>query len=333
MSLNITLTQLSYIVAVDTHRNFAKAADSVFITQPTLSMQIQKLERELGVMIFDRSKQPVEPTGIGRVILDQSRVILKESQKLPELIRVNQGAIEGEFRLGIIPTLAPSLLPLFLKNFTHKYPKVELVIEELQTHVIVERLRKDTLDAGLLATPLSEVGIGEIPLFYEPFVAYLPQTHRLAKKKKISIDDLDSHDLLLLNEGHCFRNQLIKLCRFSTPEKNHDKGNDKSNHASQSFRFESGNFDTLKKLVDQGFGMTLLPYLKALDLERKDHPSLRHFDLPTPIREISIVHSRSVLKKHIIDLLGAEIKKTVPKQLLSREGTNRIEPILNEALL
>jgi LysR family transcriptional regulator, hydrogen peroxide-inducible genes activator len=312
--LNITITQLGYVVALDTYRHFGKAADKSFVTQPTLSAQIQKIEHELGVTIFDRSKTPVEPTGIGKIIIEQARIILKESQKIPELIKIHQGAVEGEFRLGVIPTIAPSLLPLFLRPFAKKYPKVELIIEELQTGQIIDRLKKDTLDAGILATPLDEQGIQEKPLYYEPFVAYFPPNHKLLTKKKVAPDDLTPSDVLLLSEGHCFRNQLIKLCALNTDSE------------PKQVRFESGNFDTLKKLVEQGFGLTLMPLLKTSDFPKHDLKSMREFISPAPVREVSLVHSRTALKKHLLDLLAEEIKETVPKELLKKGSGVTVEP-------
>lgn len=307
----MTLLQLSYIVCVDKHNSFSKAAKECFVTQPTLSMQIQKLEEELGVKVFERGKKPVAPTEIGKVIIDQAHTILRESEKIKQTVESEMTEITGVFRVGIIPTLAPYLLNLFLQNFITKHQKVELVIEELQTKEIVERLMRDDLDAGLLATPLRQKSISERPLFYEPFVAYISEKHRLNTRKKIHIKDLQLSDMWLLTEGHCFRGQTVELCKQKRTEHPHGK---------TSLKFESGNLDTLRKLVEQNYGMTLLPYLAVRELsEEKKKLYVREFALPIPKREISLVHSRSYAKKKILDVFAHEIIFCVPDELLEKE--------------
>src|SRR5687768_8393452 len=169
----MTFTQLEYIIAVDTHRHFAKAAKQCFITQPTLSMQIQKLEEELGSKIFDRSKQPVIPTEIGEEIVRQARIIIHETKMIHELIRDRDGVLQGELRIGIIPTLAPYLLPMFLQPFLTAYPGIRIRVKEMTTDIIVEKLKAGRIDVGLLVTPLQDNGIREHPLFYEELVAYV----------------------------------------------------------------------------------------------------------------------------------------------------------------
>ncbi|MFQ5444268.1 MAG: LysR substrate-binding domain-containing protein, partial [Nitrospinales bacterium] len=269
--LSITLTQISYIIAVSKTRNFSLAAESCNVTQPTLSMQIQKLEDQLGVIIFDRSKKPVEPTPIGQKIIEQAKITLQEGSRIEELIKEERGEIAGELNLGIIPTLTPYLLPLFLQNVTQKYPRVELVIEELQTAQIVERLKDDSLDAGVLITPLRQKGIIEKPIFYEPFVVYLSANHPLFKLNKISEKELSSDDVWLLNDGHCLRNQVIELCK-----KKARRGGKHKN-----VTFESGNLETLKRLVDKNFGYTLLPHLATQEMpEKEKKKKLRFFKSP-----------------------------------------------------
>ncbi|MEJ2105202.1 MAG: LysR substrate-binding domain-containing protein, partial [Ignavibacteriaceae bacterium] len=211
----MTLVQLYYIVAVDNFRHFAKAAEYCFVTQPTLSMQIHKLEEELGVLIFDRSKQPIIPTDIGSKIIRQARVILQESERLQGIIDDETGAFTGTLKIGIIPTVAPYLLPLFLKSFVQKYPKIELVIDEITTDEIVNGIHKDLVDVGILALPINQADIIERSLYFEPFVAYVSKTNSLYLKDKISIDDLSRDDLLLLKEGHCLREQTLKICSAS----------------------------------------------------------------------------------------------------------------------
>ncbi|HMY34464.1 MAG TPA: hydrogen peroxide-inducible genes activator [bacterium] len=307
----MTLLQLTYIVAVEKYRSFSKAAKDRFVTQPTLSMQIQKLEEELGVTIFDRGKKPVAPTDIGRTIIEQAQAILRESDKIIQSVESETTEVAGIFRIGIIPTLAPYLLNLFLQDFITKHPRVELVIEELQTREITERLNRSDLDAGLLATPLHHKNLAEKPLFYEPFVAYVSEEHRLSAKKKIHIKDLQNGDLWLLTEGHCFRSQALALCK--------QKKNITPKHKG-ALRFESGNLDTLRKLVEQNYGMTLLPYLAVSELsDEKKKLYMRPFAPPAPKREISLVYNRSYPKKKILEVLEHAIRFSVPEEILEKD--------------
>lgn len=305
----MTLTQLSYIVAVDTYRHFATAAERCFVTQPTLSMQIRKLEEELETVLFDRSRHPVEPTQAGKRVIAQARIVLNEADRLREIVQEESGEVAGEFRLGVIPTIAPFLLPRFLSAFMDQYPKVRLVVEELQTNQIIERLRKDLLDGGILATPLNHQGIIEKPLYYEPFMAFIPEEHRLAEEEFILASELDLNDILLLHEGHCFRNNVINICKTAF-----DPAQERA------LQLESGNFETLIKLAEQGHGMTLVPYLYALELRQQQQKELlKTFDHPKPTREISMVYSRAELKMSIIGALSDVIQASVPDRLLEQE--------------
>lgn len=299
----MTTVQLHYIIELDNHRHFARAAEACHVTQPTLSMQVHKLEEELGVLIFDRSKQPVTPTEIGKRIIEQARVVLHEMGRIEQLTQEAMGNYEGEFYLGIIPTAAPSLLPRILPNLRKALPDVHFIVEELQTDVIIERLRKDQLDAGILATPLDERGIIENPVFYEPFMAFIPKEHRLGKESFITNSELDINDILLLNEGHCFRSSVLNLCDQS--EKRQEKP----------VRLESGNFDTLIRLAQQGYGMTLIPYLTALDLSEELQTMVRPIAEPRPTREMSVVYSRTQLKIGVIEKLISAITASIPKKL------------------
>ena len=312
----MTITQLHYIIAVDTHRHFARAAESCFVTQPTLSMQIHKLEEELGITIFDRSRKPLQPTDIGVKILEQARIIITEERRIEEIIQLHKGEIAGDFKLAIIPTVASTLLPRFLKCFISQYPKVNLQIEELQTKVILERLKNGLLDAAILATPLSQDGIMEKPLYYEPFMAYTPMDHRLFKEKFLDNSDLDVNDILLLHEGHCFRDSVINLCSSLFDKK--DKAG---------VKLESGSFETLIKLSKQGFGMTLVPYLKAIELKNiEPEGTVKPFSRPQPMREISLIHHRTHLKISIIEALAKCIQETIPEHMLKNDEGKVISP-------
>jgi LysR family hydrogen peroxide-inducible transcriptional activator len=291
----MTITQLKYVLAVAEYKNFTLAAEKCFVTQPTLSMQIQKIEDELSIQIFDRTKKPIQLTDIGHKIVKQAKNIVNEADRIQDIVEQQKGFIGGEFRLGIIPTIMPTLLPMFLNNFIKKYPKVKLIIEELNTDEIITKLNNGHLDAAIAATPLQEEKIKEIVLYFEPFVAYIPESHHTFNKKEIEISDLNIDEILLLQDGHCFRDGILNLCKNSN--------NNENNH----FQIESGSFETLIKLADEGLGTTLLPYLHTLDLKESDKFKLRHFVEPKPAREVSLIFPKSELKIQIIDALRSTI--------------------------
>lgn len=295
----MTITQLNYVLAVAEHKNFTKAAEKVFVTQPTLTMQIQKLEKELNIRIFDRSKKPIELTEVGKKIVQQARNIVNESDRIKDIVDQQKGFIGGEFRLGIIPTITPTLLPMFLNNFIKKYPKVNLKIEELHTDAIIDQLKEGHLDAGIAATPLEQESIKERVLYYEPFVAYVPQNHRLSKKNKLVAADLDVDDILLLEDGHCFKDNILNLCKASKV------------NGHRAFHLESGSFETMVKLSNEGLGMTLLPYLHTMDIKESEKGNLKMFEDPVPAREVSLIYPRSGLKIQLVDALQASISGIV----------------------
>lgn len=296
----MTIVQLKYVLAVAQHRNFTRAAQSVFVTQPTLSMQIQKLEEELDVQIFDRSQKPIGLTETGEKLVEQARSIVDESERMQDIIDQAKGFIGGDFTVGIIPTVMPTLLPMFLKTFIDRYPRVRLHIKELTTQAILEGLEKGTLDAAIAATPLNNDRVKEWVLYYEPFVAYLPQGHKLLSEQEVTPTALDDERMLLLQDGHCFKNSVMQICR-----------NAAAVFDDQSFQLLSGSFETLVKLVDEGQGITLLPYLNTLDLNEKQHGQVLHFTDPKPAREVSLIHSTTGLKMQIIEALRDSIAAVV----------------------
>ncbi len=307
----MTITQLEYIVAVNNYKSFSVAANHCFVTQPTLSMQIQKLEDEIGVLIFDRNKNPISTTGVGEKLIRQVKVILQERAKLQNIIENEKGEYTGILRVGIIPTIAPFLLPLFLKSFVTDYPKVELILDELTTVEIITGLNKSTLDFGILALPIHDAGIIKESLYYEPFVGFIPEKHKLFSKTKLDINDLNTDDLLLLKEGHCLREQTLKICKSSEKEW-HDDHN--------KILFEFGSLDTLINLVQQNFGMTLLPYLAIRYM--KDEAKLklvREFNTPVPKREIGIVYSKTFVKTQFVKALKGKIILSIPKELIDKK--------------
>jgi LysR family transcriptional regulator, hydrogen peroxide-inducible genes activator len=310
----MTITQLQYVLAVAEYKNFTLAAEKCFVTQPTLSMQIQKVEEELDIKIFDRTKKPIQLTTVGAKIVSQAKNIVNEADRIKDIVETEKGYIGGEFRLGIIPTVMPTLLPMFLSNFIKKYPKVKLIIEELNTEEIIAKLHNGHLDAAIASTPLMDEKIKEMVLYFEPFVAYVPNNHAITHKKEIEITDLNLDELLVLQDGHCFKNGILNLCQNQiSTNKN-------------SFQLESGSFETLIKLADEGLGTTLLPYLHTLDLKEKDHAKIKHFKEPKPAREVSLIFSKSELKIHIIDALRATITGVV-KGAIAFQNVQIISPL------
>ncbi len=307
----MTLQQLEYALAIGRTGSFVAAADECFVTQPTLSMQVKKLEEEIGITIFDRSRQPVSVTDAGRLFLDQARVVIREKSRLMEVLSSARGEVAGTFRLGIIPTLAPYLVPLFLVRFTSKYPGVHLEVEEMTTAIITEQLKKETLDAGILATPLDEPQLHETFLFNEPYVGYLSKNHSLWGKKQLRTEDIDANDVWLLSDGHCMKNQVLQLCKRR-----------KENPNGTSFEFRSGSIETLRRMVETGNGMTILPWLAVPALSPKQQAAVRYFRSPEPVREISIVTHRAQLKRGIIDALSAEIASSIPASLRRTQKIN-----------
>lgn len=291
----MTITQLHYVLAVAEYQNFTQAAASCFVTQPTLSMQIQKLEEELDVLLFNRNKKPIQLTPIGEKIVEQAKIIVDESNRIQDIVHQQKGYIGGDFKLAIIPTIMPTLLPIFLKSFTTKYPKVKLKILELPTEEIIRKLNDGHIDAAIVATPLEYEAIIERPLYYEPFVGLVNEEHRLASKKYIEPEDLRPEDMLLLEEGNCFKDSVLNIC--SSDIKSEDRA----------FSLESGSFDTLIQLTKEGLGMTLLPYLHSLELSDADKKLVRPFKNPDPAREVSLIYHKSQLKMQMIEGLKDNI--------------------------
>ena len=310
----MTITQLKYVLAVAEYQNFTLASEKCFVTQPTLSMQIQKLEEELDIVIFNRKKKPIELTPVGHKIIDQAKVILDESNRINDIVDQQKGYIGGEFKLGIIPTITPTLLPLFLNTFIKKYSKVNLKIEELNTNEILKKLKDGHLDAAIASTPLENENIKERVLYYEPFVGFMSESHRLSKKERITVDDLNIDDILLLEDGHCFKDSVINICRsFETT-------------TTDSFKLESGSFSTLLKLSKEGMGMTLLPYLHTLDLKEEDKKYLKEFENPAPAREVALVYHKSQLKMQLVDALKNTIDGII-RGVISFNDVRIISPI------
>ena len=304
----ITLTQLEYIVAIDEYRHFATAAEKCFVTQPTLSMQIKKLEDELGVIIFDRSRQPVVPTDLGAKLIEQARMTLSATQRIKEIIQEEQQEVEGKLKIGIIPTLAPYLLPVFIGPYIRKYPAVKVEVEELVSEEIIRRLKRDILDVGLFVTPYHDEKIVERPVFYEEMLVYAHPDCELLKKKEVGHEDIVTSDIWMLGNGHCFRNQVVNLCEMSA-----------SQHKNLPFEFESNSLETLMRIVDVEGGFTLIPELALQYMSPEKKKQVRSIANTKPLREVSVIYSRHFTKQRLITLLCDEIKSVVPAHMLKRD--------------
>ncbi|HEY8513854.1 MAG TPA: LysR substrate-binding domain-containing protein [Cyclobacteriaceae bacterium] len=298
----MTLIQLEYIVALDDLRHFALAAERCFVTQPTLSMQIQKLEEELGVKIFDRTKQPVIPTDVGTGIIAQARRVLHEARMIRQLISEHKGILSGELHIGIIPTLAPYLLPPLYRYMREKYPQLNLVVREAITEEVLRELRANRLDCGIVVTPLNDPSIKEHVLFYEELFVYVSRKNALVDKKYVLADEIDPRQLWLLEEGHCFRSQVLNLCELQ-------KSTDVS------FRYETGNIETLKRMVDRSDGITILPELAVMEFGKSQRKLVKRLKSPTPAREVSIVTHRDYIKDKLIGALKEGILHTIPPRM------------------
>lgn len=301
--INFSFTQLEYVMAVHKYGHFAKAAEACHVTQPTLSMQIQKLESDLNIVIFDRSKKPILLTETGKKFVEQIQTILFEVKKIESIIQSSETSdTQGKLTLAVIPTIAPYLLPRLLPVMEKMHPSIELQISEMQTQHIIDALNNDEIDVGLLATPLNIAKIFEYPLYYEPFYVLTKKGQIFSDLKKIKYSALKMDEIWLLEEGHCMRNQILDICA------------NKKEKGVRKYHFESGNLETLKNIVNSYGGYTLLPEL-AIDSYGKNSVIVP-FERPIPAREIGLVYRREHYKSQLIELLAESILKSIPPELL-----------------
>lgn len=307
----MTLQQLKYILALDKHRHFVKAAESCHVAQPTLTLQVKKLEEEVGMVLFDRSTQPLKPTPFGESFIQKASRVLGEMEELKTLVKQDRNQMVGEFRVGVIPTLAPSLLPLFISDFMESHPTTRLIIEELQSHRIMEQLENKQLDMGLMATPLHESNLREIPLFYEPFLIFTDQKNPLLKEYTVNSSQLKPEGLWILKQGHCFRNQTLNICEFDVSEQH------------RNLVMEGGTIETLKEMVRKVSGYTLIPELSYHS--KNDQHNVRYFDEPQPVREVSIVVHKHFTKEKLITEMRKSILANTPEHFKKNTRFQKVE--------
>jgi len=314
----MNIQQLEYIIAVDNLRHFSKAAEASYVTQPTLSMMIQKLEDELGVKIFDRSQLPVHPTEIGKRIIDQARVAVAQVNQIKEIIQEEKGIVKGIFRLGIIPTIAPYLLPALMQVHSDNKFDIRIVISELTTDQVLKGLSNDSLDGGILATPLKEPAITEYPIYYERFFAYVsPREKPLFAKTSLDESDLTATKLWLLDEVHCFRTQILHLCNFKKRRDNNQA----------IFSYEAGSIDTLIHIVDQNDGLTVIPEMALKNLSESQMKNVRPFKNSTPVREVSLITRKEFFRERLLNIIIDEVKLAVPKSMQDEAMKKYVVPL------
>lgn len=303
----MTIQQLEYIIALDECRHFVKAAEKCFITQPTLSMMINKLEDEWGVKVFDRTKHPVAPTKEGVELITLAKAVILKTRYIKDYVAGLKGGLTGDIRIGIIPTLAPYLVPRFLKEFVRRCPDLKITLKEMTTPQIITSIHNGDVDIGILATPVNEASLTEYPLFYEEFCAYASLDEKLPKKKYLLPKEIKIAHLWLLEEGHCFRNQVYNLCQLKKQE-------------NSALNYEAGSIETLINLVDNSKGITLIPKLAEMNLKTSQKKFVREFAIPKPVREISLVVNKNFIRKKIIDELKDVILKCLPPEMLNSKN-------------
>lgn len=307
----MTLQQLEYILAVNQFRHFAKAAEYCRVSQPTLSAMIQKLEEELDTRIFDRSQQPVCPTPVGIHIIEQAQNILVQANRIKNIIEEEKHSLTGTFKLGILPTVAPYLLPRFFPQLMKKYPDLDIRVVEMKTNDIKKALQTGEIDAGIVASLAGMEELQQTPLFYEQFFAYVSREDALFNNEVIRTSDLNGEQLWLLDEGHCFRDQLVRFCQM------------KSARASQ-LAYHLGSMETFMRMVESGKGVTFIPELAVLQLGDAQKELVRSFAIPCPTRQVVLLTNKNFIRHTLLEVLVKEIKLSVPKEMLSLKATQAV---------
>ena len=307
----MNIQQLEYILAVDTFRHFAKAAEHCRVTQPTLSMMIQKLEDELDVKLFDRTVQPVQPTSAGRKVIEQAKKVVYEASLIKSIVSEEEQSMKGVFTIGVLPTIAPYLLPLFFEQFKEKYPELDLRVNEMKTSVCLTALTDGLIDAAILATEVDSKQLNEEVLYYEQFFGYVSRKESVFKNELIRTSDINGERLWLLDEGHCFRDQLMRFCQMEAVKLNQ-------------VAYHLGSMETFMRMVESGMGITFIPELATLQLSESQKELVRPFAVPKPTRQISIVTRADFVRFSVLNLLKETIRKSVPKEMLTLKGTQKV---------
>jgi LysR family hydrogen peroxide-inducible transcriptional activator len=302
----MTLQQLEYLIAVDRFRHFGKAADYCNVTQPTLSAMIQKLEEELGVKLLDRSLHPLEPTPTGQLVLEQAKKALLSSRRIKDIVSEQRDSIEGTFNLGIIPTIAPYLIPRFFPQLANKHPEMDVRITDMKTEDIKEAIRKGDIDAGIVADLDGMDDFEKTGLYYEELFVYVSPEDKLISYDKIKDKDLNGEFLWLLGEGHCLSQQMQKFCNLK--------------HAEKSERaYRLGSLETFMRMVEGGRGVTFIPELAVKQLTEDKRKLVRSFAIPTPTRRVIIITRKNFIRESLLKLITGSIMKSIPADMLRQK--------------
>ena len=306
----MTLQQLEYIVAVYRTRHFVKAAEACGVTQPTLSAMIQKLEAELDVKLFERSSQQVMPTAIGKVAVEQAWKVLNRARKLKDIVAEEKKSLTGTFRLGILPTIAPYLLPRFFPRLMRENSSLEIRVVEMKTADIRRAIDRGEIDAAVMVDTGDLDDYALTTLLYEQFLAYVSPSDQLSAKKSIKTSDLSNELLWLLDEGHCFRDQLVKYCQL------------KAAKTSQS-AYSLGSIETFMRIVENGQGVTFIPELATMQLTPTQKELVRPFAIPIPTREVVMATSKAFVRQSLLDMIVGQIRNSVPEKMLKLNNTEQ----------
>jgi len=307
----MTIQQLEYILAINKFRHFAKAAEYCRVTQPTLSMMVQKLEDELGVKLFDRSSQPVRPTSAGMKVLEQAQRVLYQASLIKDIVTEEKDSVRGSFRLAVLPTIAPYLLPRFLQHLAEEHKDLDIRIQEMQTAPTLSALLKGEIDAAIIANQPIESELQGHFLYYEEFFGYVSRNEPIFEKDKIRTTDINDERLWLLDEGHCFRDQLMRFCQ-----------REKARVNQAVYRF--GSLETFMHMVESGYGMTFIPELATLQLSQEQQEMVRPFAIPKPTREIYFVTRKDFIRHSLSKILIEHIQEAVPKDMLRLRAGQKV---------
>ena len=300
----MTLQQLEYILAVARYGHFGRAAEACNVTQPTLSAMIGKLEEEIGAKLFDRNRQPICPTPVGERVVQQAREVLEQADSIKDIVLEEKQSLGGVFRVGILPTIAPYLLPRFFPQMMKKYPTLDIRVREMKTYQIKDALLQGDIDAGILATIEGLEEYEQTTLFYEKYIGYVSREDALFKKEMIRTADVAaSRELWLLDEGHCFRDQMVRFCQM------------KSSQTSQ-LAYNLGSMETFMRMVESGMGITFIPELAEMQLSDPQKELVRPFAIPVPTRELILITNKNFIRQALLDTVVKEIQASVPKNML-----------------
>jgi len=298
----MNLRDLKYLIAIAETRHFGRAAERCFVSQPTLSGQIRKLEDELGVTVFERTNRSVTVTPVGEQILSHARLLLEQAEVIQQLARAHRDPLAGPLRIGAIPTLSPYLMPLVLVPLRRRYPQLKMVLSEELTETLLRRLRGHEIDAALLGTPVEEPDLAELPLFDEPFWLAHPRDHVLYAKDEITREDLDQVELLLLSDGHCLSKQVMEVCGLADRQQQGEMAD-----------LRAASLETLLQLVGAGFGCTLVPALAVRGAWMTDSGIIaRPLDLPDAFRQVRLVYRSSYPRRAALDAFAGIIQANLP---------------------